>query len=99
MTHQSTTPQGTPMPETVEQWITRTRPFEGVLHYGVSLAKPTDGRQVEQVSCPGTKIPQRPWYPLVGHRVGLAANSPVALASAFWILANEGGTAHRSWEL
>lgn len=36
----------------------------------------------------------RPWYPLVGHRRGLRANDLVTLASAFVILANEGGTAH-----
>lgn len=39
----------------------------------------------------------RPWYPLVGHRDGLRANDLVSLASAFWILALEGGTAHGPW--
>ena len=36
----------------------------------------------------------RPWYPLVGHREGLRANDPVSLASALFVLALEGGTAH-----
>jgi hypothetical protein len=36
-----------------------------------------------------------PWYPLVGHRQGLRANDLVTLSSAFWLLMNEGGTAHR----
>jgi hypothetical protein len=35
-----------------------------------------------------------PWYPLVGHREGLRSNDLITLASAFWILALEGGTAH-----
>ena len=39
---------------------------------------------------------QRPWYPLVGHREGLRANDPVSFASALFILALEGGTAHLS---
>lgn len=38
----------------------------------------------------------RPWYPLMGHREGLRRNDPVTLASALFILALEGGTAHRS---
>ena len=37
-----------------------------------------------------------PWYPIVGHREGLRANDPVTLASALFILALEGGTAHLS---
>ena len=36
---------------------------------------------------------KRPYYPLMGHREGLRANDLVTLASAFWILALEGGTA------
>lgn len=40
---------------------------------------------------------QRPWYPLVGHREGLRANDLVSLASALFILALEGGTAHGPW--
>lgn len=35
-----------------------------------------------------------PYYPLMGHRPGLRANDLMTLASAFMILANEGGTAH-----
>ena len=35
-----------------------------------------------------------PWYPLMGHREGLRRNDPVTLASALFILALEGGTAH-----
>ena len=38
----------------------------------------------------------RPWYGLKGHQPGLRANDPTALASAFMILAMEGGTAHLS---
>lgn len=37
-----------------------------------------------------------PWYPLVGHRSGLRANDMISLASALFILALEGGTAHMS---
>ena len=33
---------------------------------------------------------------LVSHREGLRANDPITLASAFWILANAGGTAHEA---
>lgn len=40
---------------------------------------------------------QRPWYPLVGHRDGLRANDLVTLASALFVLALEGGTAHGPW--
>ena len=39
---------------------------------------------------------KRPYYPLIGHRDGLRANDLVTLASAFWILALEGGTAIRA---
>ena len=37
---------------------------------------------------------QRPWYPLLNHRPGLRANDLVSLASALFVLALEGGTAH-----
>lgn len=43
---------------------------------------------------PGQAATRHPWYPLVGHRDGLRMNDLVSLASAFWILANDGGTAH-----
>lgn len=54
---------------------------------------PGMGMGTEQ-GTPLPKITPRPWYPLVGHREGLRANDLVTLASAFWILGNEGGTAH-----
>lgn len=49
----------------------------------------------ERVSPVGVRTePRRPWYPLVGHRSGLKANDLVTLASALFVLALEGGTAH-----
>lgn len=44
-----------------------------------------------------TQSPTRlPAYPLMGHREGLRMNDLVTLASAFWIISIEGGTAHSS---
>jgi hypothetical protein len=45
----------------------------------------------DMVADPDCRYPSRP---LVGLREGLRANDPITLASAFWILANEGGTVH-----
>ncbi len=39
---------------------------------------------------------RRPWYPSMGDRKGVRMNGRVTLASAFNILALEGGTAHQS---
>jgi hypothetical protein len=52
-----------------------------------------------EVAIPSCKFAPRPWYPLVGHRSGLRANDLVSLASAFFVLALEGGTAHMSADL
>jgi hypothetical protein len=65
----------------------------------VTLSKVSD-----QVGTPvrikvSTRRERYPWYPLYGHRSGLRANDPVSLASAFWIMALEGGTAHLSTDL
>lgn len=59
---------------------------------GISLTKITDTDPTPSTT-PRTRV-RHPYYPLVGHRNGLRANDPVSLASAFWILAIEGGTAH-----
>lgn len=40
----------------------------------------------------GQSYPTR--YPLTGHRMGLRANDPISLASAFAIIAQHGGTAY-----
>lgn len=62
--------------------------------WGVSLDKvPGQGHTSRYATEPVTR---RPWYPLVGHRDGLRKNDMVTLASAFWILANEGGCAHQA---
>lgn len=37
----------------------------------------------------------RPWYPLMAHRDGLRRNDLVTLGSALFVLALEGGTAHK----
>ena len=77
----------------------------------VSLAKPSDFAvcdREEQIpahmSRPLINRTRRgqsvlPWYPLVGHRPGLRMNDLSTLASAIFILALEGGTAHQSLDL
>lgn len=62
--------------------------------HGITLDKiPGMGTGTEQ-GTPTTRTVRRPWYPLVGHRQGLRRNDMTTLASALWILGNEGGTAH-----
>jgi hypothetical protein len=60
----------------------------------ITLTKPSDSTPTPTEHAPTGTLPRRPWYPLVGHRRGLRSNDLVALASALWILALEGGTAH-----
>lgn len=63
---------------------------------GVSLDKiPGQGHTSRHATEPA---PRLPYYPLVGHRAGLRRNDLGTLASALWILANAGGTAHMSCE-
>lgn len=66
----------------------------------ITLTKPSDSTPTTTTE-QGPKImaPRRPWYPLVGHRKGLYANDLVTLASALWVLALEGGTAHLGHDL
>ncbi len=60
----------------------------------LTLGKITD---YDPTPAPTPRTPvRRPWYPLVGHRRGLRANDLGTLASALWVLALEGGTAHVS---
>ena len=60
-------------------------------HQGVTLAKPTDRTLPAYENA--TKRNPLPRYPLMSHRKGLRKNDLTYLASAFWILALEGGTA------
>lgn len=63
----------------------------------LTLAKiPGMGTGTEHAPTTPRTTTRRPWYPLVGHRQGLRANDLVTLASALWVLALEGGTAHLS---
>lgn len=65
---------------------------------GVALAKEygMGGLVIHYPDVPSRSGQVYPWYPIVGHREGLRMNDLVTLASAFSILANEGGTAHVS---
>jgi hypothetical protein len=70
---------------------------------GVDLAKtsdfdlaPWEVELINQSNRAFAKANARPWYPIMGHREGLRMNDLVTLASAFSILALEGGTAHMS---
>lgn len=76
----------TPIEEIVEEIQSR-----------VSLDKPTDTLStpaVDTMALRKAECARLPWYPLMGHREGLRRNDPVTLASALFILALEGGTAH-----
>lgn len=64
----------------------------------LTLDKITDYPSTPCTPTPRTTT-RRPWYPLVGHRQGLRSNDLVTLASALWILALEGGTAHIGYDL
>lgn len=66
----------------------------------LTLAKiPGMGTGTEQAPTTPRTTTRRPWYPLVGHRQGLRRNDLTTLASALWLLALEGGTAHLGKEL
>lgn len=61
---------------------------------GVSLDK-IDGMGTGVEDAPSLTRPNAlPLYPLYGHREGLRRNCTVTLASALWLLALAGGTAH-----
>lgn len=60
----------------------------------ITLTKPSDSTPLTTTEQAPTSTPRRPWYPLVGHRRGLRSNDLVTLASALFVLAIEGGTAH-----
>lgn len=52
----------------------------------------TPGRGTGTEHAPTPRMVGRlPWYPLVGHRIGLRSNDLTTLASAFWVECLERG--------